>query len=134
MKIVIPGEPRTKKNSQQILINKATGRPFIMPSKEYKAYEKHCAMFMPKLKTPINYPVNVQCLFYRSTKRRVDLINLIECVADILVTYKVIADDNRNVMYSVDGSRVFLDRNKPRVEIIIGEVKEEIERWNKCDK
>ena len=129
MKIVIPGEPRTKKNSQQILINKATGRPFIMPSKEYKAYEKHCALYVPKLKIPINYPVNIQCLFYRSTKRRVDLINLLECVADVLTTYKVISDDNRNVMYSVDGSRVFLDRDNPRVEIYIGEPKEEIEEW-----
>ena len=104
-----------------------------MPSKEYKAYEKHCAMFMPKLEKPISNPVNVQCTFYRSTKRRVDLINLLECVADILVTYKVLADDNRNIMYAVDGSRVLLDRDNPRVEIGINEVEwildEKVERW-----
>ena len=32
--ILLP--PVTKKNSQQILVNKRTGKPFIMPSKKYK--------------------------------------------------------------------------------------------------
>lgn len=129
MKIVIPGEPRTKKNSQQILVNKATGRPFIMPSKEAKAYSKLFAVYAPKLKEPISEPVNIQCLYFRSTKRRVDLINLLEMTADCLVECGIISDDNRNVMYSVDGSRVFLDRESPRVEITIEPVTEEIERW-----
>ena len=128
MKIVIKGEPRTKKNSQQILINKATGRPFIMPSKEYRAYEQYCSVYMPRLKKPIDYPVNVECKFYRSTRRKVDLCNLIECAADILVKYGVLADDNRNVMYSVDGSRVFYDKTDPRAEITIEPV-ENYERW-----
>lgn len=129
MKIEIPGEPRTKKNSQQILINKATGRPFIAPSKEYKVYEARAGLYMPKLKAPIDTPVNVRCVFYRSTRRRVDLVNLIECVADILVKYKVLADDNRNVMYAVDGSRVFYDKDRPRCEITIETLSEDIERW-----
>lgn len=32
----IPLPPITKKNSQQILVNGKTGRPFIMPSQKYK--------------------------------------------------------------------------------------------------
>lgn len=126
---MIPGEPRTKKNSQQILINHATGKPFIMPSKEYRAYSKHCALFLPKLKEPINEPVNIKCVFYRSTRRRVDLVNLLECVADILTENHIISDDNRNVMYAVDGSRVYWDKASPRVEITIEPITEEIERW-----
>lgn len=129
MKITIPGEPRTKKNSQQILINHATGKPFIMPSKEYRAYSKHCALFLPKLKEPISEPVNIKCVFYRSTRRRVDLVNLLECVADILTENHIISDDNRNVMYAVDGSRVYWDKASPRVEITIEPINEEIERW-----
>ena len=127
--IIVPGEPRTKKNSQQILINKSTGRPFIMPSKEYKAYSKHASMFMPRLKEPISEPVNIKCLYYRSTRRRVDLVNLLECTADILVENHIISDDNRNVMYAVDGSRVFYSKENPRTEITIEPMKEEIERW-----
>lgn len=130
MKIIIKGEPRTKKNSQQILINHATGRPFIAQSKQYKLYETMCSVYMPKLKEPIDYPANVECVFYRSARRKVDLCNLIECTADILVKYGVLADDNRNVMYSVDGSRVFYDKANPRTEITIEPVKDEqIERW-----
>lgn len=127
--ITIPGEPRTKKNSQQILVNKATGRPFISPSKEYKAYLRHCAIYLPKLKKPIDEPVNIKCIYYRSTRRRVDLVNLIECTADVLTAYGIISDDNRNVMYAVDGSRVFLDKEHPRTEITIEPITEDIERW-----
>lgn len=36
---IIPLPPITKKNSQQILVNRRTGRPFIAPSKAYKKYE-----------------------------------------------------------------------------------------------
>ena len=46
--ITIPLVPISKKNSQQILINKATGKPFIMPSKKYREYEKSAMWFLPK--------------------------------------------------------------------------------------
>lgn len=36
IKYVIQLAPITKKNSQQIMTNKATGRPFIMPSAKYR--------------------------------------------------------------------------------------------------
>ena len=39
-------EPISKKNSQQILINRATGKPFVMPSKQYKQYENAAMWFM----------------------------------------------------------------------------------------
>lgn len=128
MKIVIPLPPRTKKNSQRIVMIK--GRPVPLPSKEYKEYEKACAPFMPRLKTPIDEPVNVRCVYYMPTRRKVDITNLLGATADILVAYGVLADDNRNVMYAVDGSRVFYDKSRPRCEIEIEPISEEIERWN----
>ena len=45
--IVLLIPPRTKKNSQQILTNKKTGRSFIAPSGAYKAYEKAALSLMP---------------------------------------------------------------------------------------
>lgn len=84
---------------------------------------------MPKLNEPINVPVNVKCVFYRDSRRRVDLSNLISAINDILVHYGVLADDNRNVIYAQDGSRVFYDKENPRTEITIEPMKEEIERW-----
>ena len=127
MKITIPLPPRTKKNSQRIVLVK--GRPIVMPSKEYKDYEKACAAFMPKLKEPIAEAVNVKCVYYMPTRRRVDLCNLIEATNDILVRYGVLADDNRNIVYAQDGSRVFWDKAHPRTEITIETINEEIERW-----
>lgn len=109
--------PITKKNSQQIVT--VHGRPIIIPSAQYKKYEKACEPYMPKLDKPIDFPVTVSCAYYMPTKRRVDLLNLLEATADILVRYKVLADDNSQIMFSVDGSRVVYDKENPRTEVVI---------------
>lgn len=123
--------PVTKKNSQQILRDRKTGRPFIFPSKQYKDYERAAIPFlMPLPKEPIDYPVNVKMLFYMPTRRRVDLSNLENCILDILVNSGVLLDDNRNVVAATDGSRVYYDRNFPRTEIEIKEL-DDYEVWKK---
>lgn len=126
----IPLEPVTKKNSQQIIMVK--GRPIIIPSKKYKQYEKECGEYIPEeLKIKIDYPVNVECHFYMSTHRRVDITNLLQAILDILCAYDVIDDDNRNIVYSVDGSRVFYDKDNPRTEIRISRKGGDIDIWEK---
>lgn len=119
IKFTIPLPPVTKKNSQQIIINKATGRPMIIQSKRYREYEKECGWFIHGKGEKINDPVTVKCLFYMPTKRRVDLANLLNAILDILVKYEVIADDNSNIVYSHDGSRVLYDKENPRTEVTI---------------
>lgn len=115
--------PVTKKNSSRILINHATGRPFVAPSKQYKDYEKLAGQYLTPLPTkPIEAAVNVKCVYYMPTHRRVDLANLISATCDILVHYGVLADDNSNIVVSHDGSRVGYDKEKPRAEITITEV------------
>ncbi len=118
MKITIPIEPRSKKNSQQVAFNHKTGRRFIVQSENYKKFEKECGKYLPKI-TPIDYPVNIKCLFYKGTKRKCDLTNLLEAIDDILIKYKVIEDDNYTIVQSHDGSRVFYDKDNPRIEIEI---------------
>ena len=90
----IPLPPITKKNSQRILINKKTNKPFIAPSKQFKEYEEACGYFIKGKGEKIDYPVTVRCVYYMPTKRRVDLTNLLEATHDILVKYEVLADDN----------------------------------------
>ena len=68
---------------------------------------------------PIETPVNVKCVFYRESRIRCDLTNLLEAIDDILVAYGVLSDDNFTVIASHDGSRVFIDRDSPRTEITI---------------
>lgn len=121
LNFIIPLAPISKKNSQQILINKATGRPFIMPSKKFKEYEKAAARYIPKLRQPkpIDYPVCVKCLFYMPTRRRVDLTNLIEAIDDVMVKTGLLADDDYTIIESHDGSRVLYDKENPRTEVFI---------------
>lgn len=118
---VIPLNPKTKKNNQEILYKYAGGKriPFISQSKTYKQYEKDAGWFLTKPTTPIDYPVNIKCIFYRQTFVRCDLTNLLEAIDDILVKYGVIADDNFNIIAAHDGSRVYVDKEKPRTEIYI---------------
>lgn len=120
LKITIELPPITKKNSQRILVNKSTGKPFIMPSEQYKQYEKDAQWFIRE-RTRIDYPVNVKCVFYMPTRRRVDLTNLLEAVDDVLVHSGVLEDDHSGIVVSHDGSRVEYDKERPRTEIEITE-------------
>lgn len=109
-------EPKTKKNSQQII--KVKGRPMIIPSKQYREYQQACGANLPQIAT-INKPVNVKAIYYMKTKRRVDLTNLHEALHDILVHYKILEDDNSKIIVSTDGSRVKYDKENPRTEVTI---------------
>ena len=117
MIIKIPLMCRSKKNSQQILINKKTGKPFISQSKLYKEFEKNCGYFLNRYKLNIDYPINLKCTFYVSDRRKRDIVNLLNAIQDILVKYGVIADDNYQIVNSIDGSRIIYE--KGREETII---------------
>ena len=108
--------PITKKNHQQII--RVQGRPMVIPSKQYKQYEKDCAAFMPSIET-INEPVNVKAVYYMPTRRRVDLCNLHEALCDILVHYGIVEDDNSKIIATMDGSCVRYDKVHPRTEVTI---------------
>lgn len=120
MKIVIDLPPVTKKNSGRIVT--AGGRPRVLPSKAYADYETAAGFFIPYGLVPISTPVNIRATFYMATRRIVDLVNLEEALLDVLVRYKVIADDNSRIVVSMDGSRVSYDKERPRTEVVIENV------------
>lgn len=126
MKIEIPLLARSKKNSQRIIWNNKTKKPMIIQSKEYLNFERECSYFLLKYKNSnINYPINLKCLFFVSDKRRRDLTNLENAIADILVKYKVIEDDNYNIIQSWDGSRILYRKDEePKIEIEITKIEE----------
>lgn len=124
IRILIPLQPYTKKNSQEIYFRTKAAEndtvkkvPFVSPSKQYKRYEQDCRLFMQPL--GIGYPVNVQAHFYMPSLRRVDLTNLNEALHDALVRNGLLSEDNCRVIVSSDGSRVFYDKENPRTEVII---------------
>lgn len=124
-KYIISLPPITKKNSQQILTNRRTGKPFIAPSSAYKRYEQAAMWYLhPKPRAPLAGRYRVATVFYMPTRRRVDLTNLMEAAHDVLVSAKILADDNNTIIASVDGSRVLYDKANPRTEIFIEELED----------
>ena len=121
--MIVHGVPRTKKNSQRIVI--IGGHPKVIPSKDYKAYEEFVLWILNPTASgkPISTAVNVKCLYFMPTRRRVDLVNLLEASCDILVKAGILEDDHSGIVVSHDGSRVLYDKDDPRVEITIEAVK-----------
>ena len=121
--------PHSKKNSSQICRLK-NGKTLLLPSKLYKQFEKECLLLIPEdLRKNIDKPVNVKVHFYCKTRRKIDLTNLLEALDDMLVKANVIADDNRNIIAGHDGSRVYWDKENPRIEIWIEDFEEEYQSW-----
>jgi len=102
---------------------KIGNRTVPIPSKSYREFEEKCGNWLqPHVRMEINRPVNICCLFYMKTKRKVDLTNLLEAVDDVLVKYHVLVDDNMTIVAGHDGSRVLYDKENPRIEIEITEM------------
>lgn len=125
MKITIPITPRPKKNSQQIIYNKKTKKPMIVQSKLYANFERECGLYLLKYKSNIDYGINLKIEFYVPDRRKRDIANYIEAIQDILVKYEVIQDDNYNIVSSLDGTRMYIDKENPRVEIEITKLEEQ---------
>lgn len=123
MHITLYGDPRTKKNSARILKSRSGGR-FVAPSAAFEEYQTACLWQIRSPPKPISAPVNVRCVYYMATRRKVDLANLLEATCDILVKAGVLADDNSRIVSAHDGSRVDYDKQNPRVEIWIDEMED----------
>jgi len=123
MHITIPLAPVSKKNSQRLL--KYGGRLMPVPSAAYSRYETAAGYHLrPRPDKPLTGPLEVRCLYYMPTRRRVDLVNLLEATCDVLVRYGIIEDDHCGIVASHDGSRVLYDKAHPRTEIYISRLED----------
>lgn len=119
--ITVPLAPITKKNHQEIMHSSKTGKPFVMPSRQYRDYEAKAVWYCKRagVQRPIEEAVEVKCLFYMPTRRKADLTNLLESIDDVLVRAGVLKDDHSGIIVSHDGSRVLYDKDAPRTEVYI---------------
>lgn len=126
LNLTLYGEPRSKKNSMQIVRMGNTHR--LIQSKNYRDYEQDAVRQIEDAHKAyhIDCRINIKYTFYRSTKRRVDLSNLIAAADDILVKAGVIEDDNWKIVCGHDGSRIKFDAIAPRTEIEITEMHDEL--------
>lgn len=124
MKIVIPGQPIVKKNTQ-IPVRLGSGRMIRVPTKAYKQWHKGAAIALEitnksmKPLQPISEPINLCCRFFMQTRRKTDLSNLYEGIQDVLVSEGWLEDDHSGIVCSHDGSGVFYDKMNPRIEVTI---------------
>lgn len=129
----IPLDPRTKKNHQMIAgagarcpVCRKPVRQFIRQGRANSEYAFHAARFLnPKPDKPLDKPVHIRYLFYMQTHRKVDGLNLAAATDDLLVSERIIADDNANIVKSHDGTRVLYDKQNPRTEIYIYDYEED---------
>lgn len=126
IEFTIPYVCRPKKNSQQIIFNSRTHRPMIIQSEKYREFEKVCGIYMKpiakKLGKPIDYPINLKCIFYFPDRRKRDTVNMLEAIQDILVKYGILEDDNYNVVASLDGTRSVYEKDREEILIEIKEI------------
>ena len=118
--LLIPGVPRTKKNSGRIV--QIGGKPRLLPS---AAWEKWAKTAIPRARgvflaagqrEPIAYPVNCRATFYRDALRG-DAVGFYQALADVLEEAGVVQNDRWIVSW--DGSRLEKDAKRPRVELVL---------------
>lgn len=134
---VIPLDPRAKKNNHRIA---GSGPRCPMCGKFQKQFIRNgstttdfafrAAQYLhPKPAKPIGGTVHLIYRIYTATWHRKDDLNLYEALDDILVSERILEDDNRKIIRSRDGSRVLYDKEHPRAEIYIYEYREEEDLW-----
>ena len=129
IKITIPGNIRSKKNSKQVCMiggKNAPRRPMILPSKAYKQWEKAArAAVLEQIEGMAGMPtmedVEVKAVAY-CKGRLPDLSGMLESVGDCLEG--IIWADDRQIK-SWDGSRVVRDKERQRVEVEVVKIKGE---------
>ena len=133
LKYVIKGAPRTKKNSQKIAGGKEKCPLCRKPKKQWivqgAAHDKYADLaswqLRPRPVKPIDFPIQIKYLFFLDADRIVDDLNLAACADDLLIRNGIIADDNRRIVKSHDGTRSYVDRDNPRTEIYITRMPDE---------
>ncbi len=128
LSIVVYGAPRTKKNSNRLVT--VRGRKIVLPSKAYKDWEKGAIIKLVSAADGFPWgatPCNLSAIFYRDANRG-DLVGYVQGIQDLLTARGVWADDS--CVRSLDGCRLSVDRESPRVEIELTDMDAWKELWS----
>ena len=123
IRFTIYGAPRTKKTSNRAV--HVQGKLRILPSKAHEvwyhnavsqAYEIKAALRHQDVHLPITAQVSVRAIFYRQ-RNDGDRLNYEQALYDWLEGVGIIKNDRQ--IYSGDGTRLRVDRERPRIEVEI---------------
>jgi hypothetical protein len=117
----------SKKNQQQPLVNKKTGKAFLIASEQYSRWRKMTSDFWDeewiKLRNAGIKPLpitrcKVNIIFYFADDRSKDCTNKAETIMDALVEHQIIYDDSFQVVSDVS-LKGYLCKDQPRTEVYI---------------
>jgi hypothetical protein len=127
--LTIPGAPRTKKTHNRIILVKSRGRKarrVVLPSEVWETWANAVlpAIAMQTRRSPVpcplpDRPYNCAATFYRDANRG-DAVGYYQGLADVLEKANVVTNDKWITQW--DGSRLLVDRENPRVELVLTEV------------
>lgn len=121
---VIPGIPRTKKNSPQI-VRRFSARPKLLPSKAYARWERDGLSHMFQVNVaarrlgvalPLTMDLNCRALFYRNMDTG-DATGFHDALADFMQKAGIVKNDVQ--IRHWDGTRLLVDRANSRVEVFL---------------
>lgn len=118
MNIILEGQVVSQKNDKFAVINKRTGKPFIMSNKNVQAWKTNVAWQLKPIES-VEGQVRIDMIFYNKDNRRRDLDNMATSVLDALKNAGTIEDDNCFVVRELCAKFGGVDRNRPRVEIVL---------------
>ena len=121
------GQVVAKKNNKVISVNKSTGRPFVRMNDKAIAQEADMAYQFQNdfinqgFIEPLHGELSVSIWVRNKDKRAHDLDNQISSILDALVKGKVIEDDSQKYIKYITAKTDGVDKEDPRVQIIIHE-------------
>jgi Holliday junction resolvase RusA-like endonuclease len=119
---VVPGRPRTKKNSSRVVRNGGFTR--VLPSAAHEAwysaarlaFDADVRAMKAAERIPVGRPVRVSATFFRD-RNTGDLVGYQQALADFLEGQGVLVDDKW--ITSWDGTRLDKDADRPRIEVAL---------------
>lgn len=122
IKLVIPGNVPSQKNSKQIAINNRTGKRFVRSSSRVTAWKTYAIHELRGQFAGLQVtgsPIQLFLSFYFDNSRRHDLDNAAAGVMDALVKAGVLADDCVSEVNFLGLLYGGLDKENPRCEIFL---------------
>lgn len=116
LQFTLPGIPKPKKNSKQIFFRH--GKMVVIPSALHKQWHEETMWLLKKYQKYRFKQCGIKVWFYPPNKRRFDMSNAFESLADVLVDAGILEDDSASLVQRVELLYGGVSEN-PRIEVII---------------
>lgn len=119
VKLHVPGEIRSKKNSKRIFTNPHSRKKIVIPTEAYEKWridsQKWVMVSIDKQMFPIKVPLSVEAMIYYKGNRP-DLSGAMESIGDC---FEGCLWENDKLIMSWDGTRLEKDNAFPRIEMVL---------------